>query len=74
MSKRFTLAIDTSNDAFQPDAVPELARILRSLADALESRPAIGAVRERVLRFGVRLYGVNGNRVGIARWQEVKDA
>lgn len=45
------------NDAFQPDPRPELVRILRDLADKIES----GRVDEGC----TRLLDYNGNRAGV---------
>lgn len=58
-----SLAINTDNAAFQPDPAPEIARILRKIADRVEA--------------GLSDYGhltildANGNTVGLF---EVKDA
>lgn len=60
--RNFTITIECNNAAFDDDACgPELARILRELADELESGGgAIGAGMAK------RLYDINGNRVGAA--------
>lgn len=53
---RVTIKIDCDNAAFGDDPRPELARILRALADTADSHGAAelnGSVRD-----------VNGNRVG----------
>jgi len=52
----FTLTIKTDNEAFQPDAGPELARILRGLADDLDA--GSGNIT------AAPLFDANGNRVG----------
>jgi hypothetical protein len=49
----FTLTIETSNDAFQPDPEAEIARILRETARRVVNGNYAG-----------RLIDVNGNRVG----------
>jgi len=57
---RFTVSIDTGNDAFEGDRDREIARILRKLADRLEScNPGEGP-----------LYDVNGNTVG--SWEDAR--
>lgn len=53
----YSITIKTDNAAFADDPAPEIARILRRLADRLE---ADGVAPERVL------FDVNGNRVGEA--------
>lgn len=58
---RFTLTIDTDNDAFQPSPGPELARILRDAAARVE----YGDVREPGDERGLR--DANGNTVGSMR-------
>lgn len=50
--------IRTTNDAFQPEKGPELARILRELASRVE-RDGQPARREEW-----PVYDINGNRVG----------
>ena len=59
---RFAVVLFTRNDAFQPEAAPEVARILRELADDL-------ADEGRALGVGDcgELRDVNGNTVG--RWK-----
>lgn len=52
---RFTLSIDTDNDAFTPDPGPEVARILAKLAEHVADS---GANNAGTLR------DVNGNLVG----------
>ena len=56
MSKKFTVFIRTGNDAFQPDTREEIARILRELADKVES----GGIPPHTLK------DYNGNTVGTA--------
>ena len=60
---KFVLSITCENDAFQPDAAAEVARILRSVADKLESG-ADDFGRYRTLRDS------NGNDVGRAKLAE----
>jgi hypothetical protein len=59
LNPEFELIIKIDNDAFKPDPVPEVARILRGLADKLEQTPGalVMGTRERV-------FDVNGNRIG----------
>ena len=59
MTIRFDVHLESDNEAFQESAGPELARILRALADS------IAAGYEGVFR----LHDVNGNAVGGA-WLE----
>lgn len=54
----FTLTIDTANDAFNDAPERELARILRNVADKLET---VGTGNRAPVR------DVNGNTVG--RWE-----
>jgi hypothetical protein len=49
------IEINLNNDAFQPSAGPELARILRNLAQDLDDYPDA---------LGVSVMDVNGNTVG----------
>lgn len=57
MAQRITLKIDTGNAAFDDAGKPqEVARILRELADRLESRAC--------LPDAVRLFDFNGNHCG----------
>lgn len=55
----YTLTIRTDGAAFEEEAGPELARILRRLADGLDRG---GIAPEDV----TRLYDINGNNVGRA--------
>ena len=57
-AKKFKLEIDLSNDAFQPEACIEIARILRPIACGLEDQgePQCGQ--------GHEIYDDNGNYVG----------
>jgi hypothetical protein len=55
----FELYITTDNDAFTEDADTEVARILRNLADHIDSKPN---------EFEYPLHDVNGNRVGKAEF------
>lgn len=55
----FTLAIDTGNDAFHPDAGPEVARILEELAKKLREEGPLELSNLRDL---------NGNTVGTVRY------
>jgi hypothetical protein len=54
--RTFTLTINLDNDAFQPEAEPEVSRILRVVADRLEQNPGY-PMYQTVL-------DVNGNDVG----------
>jgi hypothetical protein len=57
----FAVHIATTNAAFEDDAAPfEIARILRELADRVESDPDDL----------IRLRDINGNRVGYATFHE----
>lgn len=54
MKKQFTVVLATENAAFEtPDAPGEIARILREVADRVESGSAHGKVAD-----------INGNSVG----------
>lgn len=55
MKRKFTLKLDLDNDAFYPDPVPEVARILRQTAESVE---------DGVTYKSQTLYDVNGNDVG----------
>lgn len=59
----YTLTISTDGAAFEEEAGPELARILRRLADGLDRG---GIAPEDV----TRLYDINGNNVGRAHTVE----
>jgi hypothetical protein len=59
----FKLEIHADNAAFDPDPTPELARLLRELADKVETYGKVG------YPFG-RLRDLNGNQVG--RWALAK--
>ena len=69
--RRFYLSVDLENDALQD--LGELARILRHAADWSESSE-VGPDEPAVTGFGasLRLHDVNGNAVGIARFQRVR--
>lgn len=54
----YLVRIETDNDAFYPDPGPELARILRTLADRLEGEGSSEPIRLR---------DYNGNTVGMAQ-------
>lgn len=54
--RTFTLTINLENDAFSPDAEPEVARILRVIADKLEENPGYPMYQT--------VFDVNGNDVG----------
>lgn len=56
MSGTFTVKIDTENAAFDPDPTPELARLLRAIADRIETGDDYGHF--------LTIYDVNGNDVG----------
>ena len=49
------IEINLDNDAFQPSAGPELARILRNLANDLDEHPDA---------YGIVVADINGNSVG----------
>jgi hypothetical protein len=53
---RFTVTISTDNAAFNPDPAPELARILRAIADRID--------RGEDIRMYQTILDVNGNDVG----------
>lgn len=55
---KLTLTIEANNDAFHDSKEQEVARILRELADKIES-----GADEVILR------DINGNRVGIAEFK-----
>ncbi len=61
---RYLIEIATDNDAFFPEPGPELARILRHLAERIET------ASPDELAAGVRLLDYNGNRVGSATLAE----
>lgn len=62
--RKFTVVVDCDNSAFDgDDAMAELARILRSLGDSLES---YSLTKDQ--RFPLR--DANGNRVGYALLSE----
>lgn len=52
-----TIEMSLDNAAFEDDPAPEIARILRQLADKLEGR----GIDDEIL-----LWDINGNRVGKA--------
>jgi hypothetical protein len=52
MGKSFALTIDAENAAFEPEPGPEVARILREIADELTSQDSGSAM------------DINGNTVG----------
>lgn len=60
--KRFTLAIDCGNAALDDGAQHEIARILTSLANRITSRFA-------KLDEGFILHDINGNRIGVAKFE-----
>lgn len=57
MMATFTVTFNTNNDAFAEDPAPEIARILRELADKVAEGDDLGLIRLR---------DVNGARVGFA--------
>ena len=61
---RYLVEIATDNDAFYPEPGPELARILRKLADRIET-----AAPDELTDAG-RLMDYNGNTVGSAALSE----
>lgn len=60
MANEFRIIVDTGNAAFDPDAGPELARILRVVAERVQ---AIGCDD-----VDQPIYDVNGNKVGFFRY------
>ena len=56
----FKIQIETANDAFVDDPRSEIVRILRDVADKMETG-----------RFLNRLYDANGNAVGSVIWERV---
>jgi len=56
-----TLTIHTDGAAFGSDPAPELARILRDLADSITKTGRL----ERV-----KLQDINGNTVGSTHWED----
>jgi hypothetical protein len=54
--RTFTLTINLENDAFSPEPEPEVARILRVIADKLEENPGYPMYQT--------VFDVNGNDVG----------
>ncbi len=59
MSKNVTIRINTENDAFVGYESSEVARILREIADSLDSATmTIGTLDEKFL------FDINGNKVG----------
>jgi len=56
-SKRFTLYINTDNEAFSPEPEPELSRLLRKVADRIERG------HDDVSYFQT-IHDSNGNNVG----------
>ena len=56
----YRIEIDTQNAAFEDEGTPqEVARILRELAERLETAACLPKV--------MRLYDINGNHVGEAK-------
>lgn len=62
----FRLTIQTDNEAFQPDARPELARILVALADRIESGEDFSLYRN--------VCDINGNVVGKVKLEHESEA
>lgn len=56
-TREFRLTIDTGNEAFQPEPNAEIARILREVADRIESDG-------RSIHWYQNIRDVNGNTVG----------
>jgi hypothetical protein len=73
MARRFELTIDTGNAAFHDDdgprPAPELARILREVADDIEGTGAVPYRRSDDGRLHAEqtIRDINGNRVGSYR-------
>jgi hypothetical protein len=59
--RTFTLKIDCDNDAFQPDACDELAKILRHIADNIDS---CNGNDDQNIAYYQTVFDVNGNDVG----------
>ena len=59
--EQFTLTVETTNDAFQPDPAGELAYILRALANLI--------AEERDQAEAAPIHDSNGNTVGHYAWQ-----
>jgi hypothetical protein len=53
---RFTVQLTADNDSFEPDPGPELARILRGIADRIEAGDTYDTFRT--------ILDVNGNDIG----------
>jgi hypothetical protein len=60
MTQHLSIRIDTENDAFGPQPGPELARILRKLADRIDDDYTLETEPTILLRDG------SGNPVGFA--------
>ena len=58
------IEINLNNDAFQPSAGPELARILRNLANDLDEHPDA---------YGIVVADINGNSVGHFEIEQIED-
>jgi hypothetical protein len=56
VTRTFTIHIDLENAAFEPEAAPEVARILRDIATKLDSHDGYDKYQT--------VFDVNGNDVG----------
>lgn len=61
-TKRFTLQFAADNAAFEPDPNQEIARILREVANRIESGDSFNTFRN--------IYDANGNIVGVFALKE----
>lgn len=64
MAKQFTLQMTCDNDAFQDDQNAEIVRILRSIADRIESGDQYNTFRN--------IHDSDGNIVGVFALKEVQ--
>lgn len=62
MTKQFIVQMTCDNDAFQPDPNAEIARILRVMADRIESGDRYDTFRN--------IHDSNGNVVGVFALKE----
>ena len=64
MAKQFTLQMTCDNDAFQDDQNAEIVRILRSIADRIESGDQYNTFRN--------IHDSDGNIVGVFALKKVQ--
>lgn len=62
---QFVAQFNIDNAAFEEDGSEEAARILRKLADTIETGPRLGEMEHN--GESVSLFDVNGNRIGTAQ-------